>query len=179
MLRLDSLTGAAQLSTGVVQGPPTDTGHVPVRCADDHTVVARPALAVPCELSVGDEVLLISQDDAAFIIGVLAFAAGAHATLHYPGGLTVRAEGDLQLQSATRLEANAPLVRAEAGRAELEARSLFQRVSDSFVWVRNLLQRRLGRSRTTVEGADETTAHTSTLRAEDIVKIDGREIHIG
>jgi hypothetical protein len=91
----------------------------------------------------------------------------------------VRAEGNVRLESSTRVDASAPLISARAGRAELEATTVWQRVTDSYVWVRNLLQRRLGRSRTTVDGAHETTAKTSTLRTEELVKIDGSEVHLG
>ncbi|MGE0432676.1 MAG: DUF3540 domain-containing protein [Planctomycetota bacterium] len=172
-----SSSSSARIATGhVVEAGSevrvdVDAGGVPL--------AARVALAVPFVPRVGDEVLVLVQDDAAYIVGVLAFAAG-DAVLDYPtGGVTIRAAGVVRVESAQRVETEAPVVRTRGGRVEVEATTLWQRVTDSFAWVRGLMQRRAGRSRTIVDGAIETTAGTSTLRTTGLVKIDGSEVHLG
>lgn len=185
MITLPGLT-VARLATATVERPDDDGEHVrvlrivatPEAAPTDtsaqgglagESLTARLALAVPYQPASGDEVLLVGEDDRWFVIGVLRFAD--RAVVAYPVPVTV--------ESTEGITVHAPRVTAEASRLEVFAGTLWQRVTTAFEWVRDLLQRRAGRSRTLVDGQDYTRTGRTIHKSKGDVQIDGDQIHLG
>lgn len=181
MLNLSHET--AQLYTGMVlddagANPDETAGRVCLRLEDGTVVWARMALAVPICPAVGDELLVIGQPDRHFVIGVL--HAHGPTAIAYPHGLELSTgTGPLRVQNQAAVEIDTPTLNARAGRIEIAAEVMWQRLTHCFQWVRDLMQSRLGRRRTAIETTSVERAGTIITKADDTVKIDAPTIHLG
>jgi hypothetical protein len=145
---------------------------------DGLEVQAVNALAFPYQPSPGDVVLLIAQEDARYVIGVL--QAQGDMTLNFPAGVHLRApRGSVQITSGVSLEMQAPDVQVTAGRWNLLARTLKESATNAYRWVKELASLKAGRQRTMVEGANYERAERRIIKAKKDVRVDGDRIHLG
>lgn len=130
---------------------------------------ARLALAVPFRPSVGDEVLAITHDfEAVYVVGVL--SAGSRTTL--------RVEGDLAIE-ARKIELRAPEVGVRAGKFDVLAHRMVEKVRDLYTWVSELFQIRSRRFRAVSESTMHLKAYRAYLKADTDVNVDGKSINLG
>lgn len=136
------------------------------------------ALAFPYQPAPGDLVLVAAQEERTYVIGVL--NGRGPTLLPFPGDLTLSApDGRIRLQSGQGVSLEAPTIELSADKVELESRSFVQRLESAYLWVKDLVQVRAGRSRTVVDGALHQTAERTLIRSERETKIDGEQIQLG
>ena len=172
-----------QQETGLHLGPATVVRAVGRRVqlrrdGQEAEECAELALAFPYQPAAGDVVLVVAQEERAYVIGVL--QGRGPSVLAFPGDVTLSApRGSIQLDAAKGVAVNAPAVEMRAETIELEAKTLTQRVESAFQWVKDLLQVRAGRSRTVVDGTSHQLAERTFIRSEKEVKVDGEKIYLG
>lgn len=148
-----------------------------LRRPDGTTLSARFAFAVPVRPAEGDELLILAREDAAYAIGVL--RSSGPVTLRCREGLTVDADGPLALRSARSLEAEAPALSLRAGRLEIAAGRLVQRLKDAYFWLSGLFQVKSRRFRAVADEGCLIRAERAHLKSTADFSIDGRTIHLG
>jgi Protein of unknown function (DUF3540) len=138
---------------------------------------ARSALAYPYHPALGDVVLVVGDEDAAYIIGVL--SGTGRTVLVVEGDLELRSSGRMKLTSEECVEIESPHILVKADKLETFARTVFERAVSSYRWVKEVLQLQAGRTRTLVDGHATLQAERITQQAEKDVKIDGRQVYLG
>jgi hypothetical protein len=145
---------------------------------DGKEVEALNALAFPYQPRRGDVVLLISQDSGCFVIGVL--QATGDVNLTFPANVHFHApKGNVQFTSGTGIEMQAPEVKVTAGAWTVLAKTLTEKVTNAFRWVKDLASLRAGRQRNLVEGASYERAERRVIKAKKDVRVNGNRIHLG
>jgi hypothetical protein len=172
-----------QQETGLYLGPATVSRtlgrRVLLRRADPAAEEwAELALAFPYTPAAGDVVLIVAQEDRAFVIGVL--QGRGPSVLVFPGDVTLSApQGAVHLDAGKGVTLNAPSIELRAEAVEVEAKTLTQRVESAYQWVKDLLQVRAGRSRMAVDGTHHQLAERTFIRSEKETKVDGEKIYLG
>jgi len=139
---------------------------------------AELALAFPYQPVPGDVVLVVAQEERAYVIGLL--HGGGPSVFAFPADVLLSApNGAIRLDAAKGVTVNAPAVEMRAETIELEARTMTQRIESAFQWVKDLLQVRAGRSRTVVDGTAHQLAERTFIRSEKETKVDGEKIYLG
>lgn len=138
--------------------------------------LARLALSSPFQPE-PDDVLLVLRGEPNYAIGVL--SRRGRNRFSVPGDLELEAGGTLRLSGGVALELRSADVRVRADRFEVVARNAYERVIRSYRWVREAAQLSAGRVRTLVAGASTLRARRIVEHAEEDVKIDGDQIHLG
>lgn len=139
-----------------------DDRHVDVLLPDGVSGRARLALAVPYVPTVGDQVLVIQEDDARYVIGVLERA------------------GDLRIRVPSgRLVLESDSVEIRAGTLELLAERMFQKARELYQWVAGVFQIRSGRMRTLVDSSYHVKAQRTYVKGDAEVNINGDSINLG
>lgn len=154
-----------------------EPGRVQIDLPDDQPW-AQLALAFPYQPAVGDLLLVVGQEEAWYVIGVLRGAGKTSLTV--PGDLEIRApQGRIEMSAGKGVTIRGPLVRVVANKLELAARSVFERFTEATRWIQGAFQLRAGRVRTRVEESYRLQAGRIVQNAQDDVKIDGEKIHLG
>lgn len=149
-----------------------------VRLRDDLDVTARLALAFPYAPAVGDLLLIIGQGDEHYIIGVLQGAGTA--VLSMQGDVSIRAvDGTLELLGDRGVRVLSPEVEIHTGKFKLLAETITEKATTVYRWVKNLLTMRAGRKRDIVDSTSYSRAYRQTILAEEHVKINGEQVHLG
>lgn len=150
----------------------------------DREVWATTAVAGVYQPRPGDRVLTIGhategREAQYYVIGVLETASDT-ATLTFPGDVRLLApQGRIHLVAGEGVHIDAPETTITTGRFELAARDAFQRLTNLYQWVGDLLQTRAGRSRTVVEGTAHHDAERTVIRSVKDTTIDGEQIRLG
>ena len=150
-----------------------------VRLPTGALVWARVALAFPYRPVPDDVLLVVGTEEAHYIIGVLhgtgTAALDIHGDVHlHAVGGTLRLSGDAGVQ----IDGPDVEVRAQQ-KLTLAAHTFVKKVGVAYEWVKGLLSRRAGRSRTLVHGQCTTHAQEISVIAKDVAKINGRQVHLG
>jgi hypothetical protein len=141
-------------------------------------VRARLALAFPYDAAVGDELLLIGNGDAHYVIGVL--HGRGRTALSFQGDVDLRAEGGvLRLSSDQAVTIEAPEVSTLTDKLQQIAGAVTQRFTSLRQSVTELLSVRAGAAHTLVDEASFTQSKTATILTEGKVTINGKEIYLG
>lgn len=157
MTMLDTSTRLAPAEVTAV-----DDRYVDVLLPDGVRARARLALAVPYVPTIGDQVLVIQEDDARYVIGVLDRA------------------GDLRIRVPSgRLVLEGESVEIRAGVLHLLAERMFQKARELYQWVAGVLQIRSGRMRTLVDSSYHVKAQRTYVKGEAEVNINGDSINLG
>ena len=144
----------------------------------DREIWALLAVAALYRPQTGDQVLTIGHAGQYYVIGVL--ESSASTCLTFPGDVRLLApNGRIHLTSGEGIHLDAPEVGVTTGRFELAAREAFQRLTNLYQWVGDLLQVRAGRSRTVVEGTAHAEAERTLIRSVKETTIDGEQIRLG
>lgn len=161
-------------------GPATvvdgDAKAVRVRVPGGAVVVAELALALAYEPAPGDVVLVISEGDAHYGIGVL----------RGKGKLVLETDGDIAIKSKGTIELAAPRVNVTSTSTDIHstklsivADSITQRVSSWVQRVHGLLSVHAKESHTLVEKSAVTQAKNASILTEDAVNINGKSVLLG
>jgi Protein of unknown function (DUF3540) len=138
---------------------------------------SRLALGYAYQPLAGDLVLIILQEDDAYIIGVLSGRGTTTLTAH--GDLTIAApNGRIQLQAGNGIALAAPKVEVQAQAIEMTAVSLGQRVQSAFLAVTDLLHITAGQRQTRIAGTSMETTERSYHRSDKEVVIQGESVSI-
>ena len=159
----------------VVAVTPTEVA-VEIRAGD--RVRAHMALSVPYEASVGDVLLVIGRDDAHYVIGVL--HGRGKTSLSFQGAVDLRATGGpLTLSSDERVLVHGPAMEIHAGKLEVFATTVVEKLGSLYQRVRDALDVHAGRMQTVVEDTSVMTAKNASILTEETMSINGDEIHLG
>ncbi|MCB9893601.1 MAG: DUF3540 domain-containing protein [Planctomycetes bacterium] len=142
------------------------------------SVSAINAIAFPWTPAVGDVVLLIAQEDAHYIIGVL--QTRGDFTMTFPANVNLRApKGSINLHSGQEIDMHAGEVKVTGGKITLLARTMTEKFGNAFRWVTDLVQVKSGRSRNLVAGASYERCERRVIKAKKDVRVNGERIHLG
>lgn len=122
------------------------------------------ALAHNYRPSVSDKVLVVSNEQASFIIGVVETSADAVFT--FPANVQFHApKGEISFSSGKQIDLHAPVIKVTGGKIKLFAKSLTEKVETAFRSVKGLLRIRAGRRQSKVEGLDINKAEQHVMKA--------------
>ncbi|MCA8911489.1 MAG: DUF3540 domain-containing protein [Planctomycetes bacterium] len=165
----------------------TKLGPAVVRSLEDGRITAEfegeqvsavNAIAFPWTPNKGDVVLLIAQEDAHYVIGVL--QTQGDFTMTFPANVNLRApKGAINLHSGEGIDMHAPDVKVTGGKITLLAKTMTEKLGNAFRWVGDLVQVKAGRSRTLVDGASYERCERRVIKAKKDVRVNGNRIHLG
>ncbi len=139
---------------------------------------ARLALAFSYEPQVGDELLVIGNDDGTFVIGVLQGSGTARLT--FPADVELRSTtGKVRITGERGVDLDGPEVNLRAQQVRVLAGKMVERLGSLYQSVTEALNLRAGETHTMVEGTAYTQAKRSTLLTRDEVNINGKSINLG
>lgn len=148
-----------------------------VRLEDGAEVAVELALGYAFTPHEGDLLLVLAQGERRYVVGVL--HGTAKSQLCVPGDLDLRAGGRLRVFADQGLEVVGRDLTLKAKTVRAYAETLEETVRDAYRWVKGLLTVRAGQSRRIVEGEDHSRAQRTTILAEELVKIDADQVHLG
>ncbi len=137
---------------------------------------AELALGFPYRPAKGDCVLVIGTSKC-YVIGVL--KGHGKTTLAFSGDVEMHATGRLSLVGGRGIRMTSPHVLVKADRVETVARVTFERVVNSYRWIRGVARTTADRVHTLVKGHVTLRAERIVERADKDVRIDGSRINIG
>lgn len=147
-----------------------------VELADGTTGWAQVALGYPYTPVTGDVVLVIGHQER-YVIGVL--QGQGISEFVAPGDLSLMANGRVNIVGGKGVSLTGPEVQVEADRFELLARSAFERVTNSYRWVKELVQTYAGCLRTVCTSHHTVEAKFVVCEADKDVSINGERVHLG
>lgn len=173
----------AEIFAGSDLGPATvleaGAGEVRVRLQAGHEVQAQLALAFLYQPVPGDVLLVVSHKGAHYGIGVL----------HAQGTPGVAVAGDLALHAVggkLKLIGDEGIVLQTSGEASVQAKSLrtvagrvVERLESVTRWVSGQISLRAGGVTRQIEGTEITQSKNSVHTAEESIKIDSHQVHLG
>jgi hypothetical protein len=170
--------GAADVFLGPADVHYVKASEVQVELPDGVIVPVQLAFAFPYEPSVGDTLLVIGKDGQHYAIGVL--RGSGKASLSFHGDVEVRATGGtLTLAADKGIEMNGPEVSVRASSLRLYA----EKVVEKFTWLHQrvtaLASLHAKEMHTVVEGSATTNAKSATITTEEMVTVNGKQIHLG
>lgn len=174
-LALDTLTTTYLGSADVLEIIGLDAR---VRLESGGEVQARMALAFPYIPAVGDELLVIGHGERHFVIGVL--RGQGSASLRIPGDVELAAVGGkLTLSGDEGVNVRGSEVEISTKRLNIFADAVKEKIGTAYRWVKNLCTLRAGKSETIVDTTSYHRALQTTIVAEQTVKLNAQQIHLG
>lgn len=165
---------AVRLGAAVVTDCPGDRVRVVFEGASR---LARLALAFAYRPLPGDLVLVITQAEEAFIIGVLSGRGTTALAVH--GDLALSApHGRITLHAGEGIDLDAPQIGMRAQSVEMTAVTLVQRVQTAFKTFTDLLHITAGRRVTQVDGVSMESSERTYNRSEKETVINGESVSI-
>jgi hypothetical protein len=174
--RTDAGEGSARLGRAVVTSV-TGTD-VTVALDDGREVGATFALALPYAPTEGDVVLVIGDGGETFVIGVI--AGRGKTSLELQGDVSLRAVGgQLHLSGDEGVQLRGPIVEVHADKLRTVAKSVVETFSTLFQRVTDVLHVHSRQSVSIVDEGSYSQAKSTAIQTEDVVTINGKEIHLG
>jgi hypothetical protein len=171
-----SIPGPARLGRGVVTA--VSGAGVTVALDDGREVSATFALALPYAACEGDVLLVIGDEGESFVIGVI--AGRGKTSLELPGSVALRAVGgQLDLSGDEGVQIRGPVVEVHADKLRTVARSVVETFSSLFQRVTDVLHVHARQEVSIVDEGSYQQAKTTAIQTEDVVTINGKEIHLG
>ena len=168
---------------GVALGPATvlegGAARVRVRLQNGEEAEAELALAFLYQPRAGDVVLTIAQQDRTYAIGVLftqgtpGISVAGDLALHAVGG-KLKLVGDEGIVLHTPKETT-----LSAGTLKTIASDVIEKVGSVTSWVRGQLNLRAGEVTRVIEGTETTRSKRSYHLAEEAIKVDAHQVHLG
>lgn len=151
---------------------------VEVEIAPGRRVQAQMALSIAYEPCVGDVLLLLGKGDDHYVVGVL--RGSGKTSLSFQGAVDVRATGGpLTLSSDVGIVLHGPETEIHAGKLQVFAGSVVEKLGSLYQRVRDALQVHAGKTHTVVDDASFLTARNAAIVTEETMSINGNEIHLG
>jgi hypothetical protein len=152
--------------------------YLEVELVDGSRVDAKMALALPYRPAVGDELLVIGNARAFWVIGVVSGR----------GAMDLRVEGDIDIHAVggkVRLDGDRGV---DIGGSHISLRTkdlsvvadkVVEKFTNAVRHVREMWTTRSGERHEIVDGNSMKTAKRVTILAKDTVAVNGRQIHLG
>lgn len=155
-----------------------NAGDVTIELPDGALVEVHLAFAFPYEPSMGDTLLVIGKDGQHYAIGVL--RGSGKASLEFHGDVELRSVGGVVRIAAEKgIEMDGPDIAMRTGTLRIVA----EKVVEKFTWlhqrVASLLSIQAKEMHTVVDGAATTNAKSATITTEEMVTVNGKQIHLG
>lgn len=166
----------------VFLGPATVThvkaSDVQIELPDGAIVDVQLAFAFPYEPALGDKLLVIGKDGTFYAIGVLAGAGKT--SLAFQGDVELRAiDGSVTIAADKGIEMDGPEISMRSG----TLRVIADKVVEKFSWlhqrVSELVSVQAKEMHTVVEGSTTTNAKSATITTQEVVTVNGKQIHLG
>lgn len=136
------------------------------------------AFAFPYEPALGDKLLVISKDEIFYAIGVL--AGSGRTSLAFQGDVELRAiDGSVTIAADKGIEMNGPEIAMRSGTLRVIAEKVVQKFSWLHQRVSELMSVQAKEMHTVVNGPTTTNAKSATITTEDVVTVNGKQIHLG
>lgn len=178
-----SVEGGLPQVPGVGVGPATvlegGATHVRVRLQDGSEAEAQLALAFLYQPVKGDVLLVLRSGDDCYGIGVLyaqatpGISVAGDLALHAVGG-KLKLVGDEGVVIHTPNEAT-----LSAGTLKTIATDVVDKVGTVTSWIKKQLNVRAGEETRVIEGTQTTRSKRSYHLAEEAIKVDGHQVHLG
>ncbi|APR75270.1 Hypothetical protein A7982_00616 [Minicystis rosea] len=172
-------TRRGELYLGPAEVIEVRAGEVIVALPEGDEIAVEPALAFPYEPAPGDELLVIGKGDGRYYaIGVL--HGTGRAALAIQGNVDLRAVGGkLHLAGDQGVEIEGPEIGIRAGKIRTIAESMVETVASLYQRVTAHLRVHARESHTLVEGSTITQAKAASITTEEVVTINGKQVHLG
>jgi len=174
--RREALATAEYLdsATVVVASP----AHLEVELVDGTRVDAKMALAMPYQPAVGDELLVIGNGHAFWVIGVVSGRGAMELRVH--GDVNIHAVGGkLRLDGDRGVDLGGPSISLRTKNLSIVADKVVEKLTNAVRHVREMWTTRSGERHEIVDGNSMKMAKRVTILAKDSVAVNGRQIHLG
>ena len=139
---------------------------------------AELAFALPYAPVVGDLLLVIARGDGCYAFGVL--RGSGKTSLSLQGDVDIAAvDGRLRLSGDRGVELRGPELDMYAGKLRMVADAVIQNISSVCQRVKSLLHVHAGETHTLVDGGTFAQSKSAAILTEEIVTINGKEVHVG
>ncbi len=156
----------------------TSFSHVEVELVSGTRVSAKLALAVPYQPALRDEVLVIGNDSAHWVIGVVTGRGSLE--LRMPGDIDIHAmNGKLRLHGDEGVEVASKKISLRTKDLRVTAEKAIESFTNVVRSVREMLSTRAGERHTMVQGNSLETAKRVTILGNENVAVNGKQIHLG
>ncbi len=153
-------------------------GGVVARLPSGASIEPRLALAYSFRPAVGDRLLVIGQDGRHYVIGVLESTGATH--LAFRGDVDLRAVGGkIALSGDEGVEVRGPTIELTARRLHVLAEKATEVFGSVFTTVKDLWSVRSGSTDAVIHGEWSHRAEQASITTEEVVTINGREVHLG
>jgi hypothetical protein len=153
------------------------SGEVEVRLSTGKVATALSAVAFSYEPVADDVVLVIGDESAFYVIGVL--AGRGKATIEAHGDLEIRAAGKVHIAAGEGVVLQGPEVAVQADKLRMVAGAVTQTFGSLYRRVTELLATHAGQRHTVVEGTSHEQAKSATILTEEKMTINGKAIYLG
>ncbi len=140
-------------------------------------VSVRLAMAIGHSPAIGDELLVIGDEEGWYAIGVL--SSSGEVRIDVPVDVNVHAAGDLELRGDEGVHVHGRAVRLTGEAISIVAGSIKQTAGRFYQRVRGLMTVHADEAEEIVTGEHATRADRATLLSRSVVTINGKEIHLG
>lgn len=163
-------------------GPATVTraepGALEAKLPSGDVVAPRLALAFPFAPASGDSLLLIGQDDRYFVIGVI--ESEGQTQLRFRGDVAVRAvNGTLGLEADQGIDLRSPEIAIRTKKLSVIAERAHEAFGSLFTRVKELMSVHSGKIDTVVRGQWSNRSRRASITSEEVVSVNGKEVHLG
>ncbi len=149
-----------------------------VRLPTGETVSPKLALAFPFTPAVGDTLLVIGQGERHYVIGVI--ESTGRTELRFRGDVELRAvDGTLELHGENGVTLTGPQLDIKTKHLTVLAERVTEAFGSLFTRVKSLMSVHAGASDTVVRGEWSARAERTALTSEDVISINGKEVHLG
>jgi hypothetical protein len=172
----------AEALGGRYLGPATVTRAGPAsleaRLPTGETIQPKLALAFPFAPAENDSLLVIGQDDRYFVIGVI--ESTGETFLRFRGNVEVRSvDGTLDLQGEQGIELQGPQIDIKTRKLNVLADKATEVFGTLFTRVKELMSLHAGHTDTVVHGQWSNRSKRAAITSEEVVSINGKEVHLG
>jgi len=149
-----------------------------VRLPDGRQVQAKLAVPFGYRPQVDDELVVIGQQDRYFVIGVTEAANAVE--LRFSGDVELRStHGNIHLNAAKKLQMMAADIDMRTKVLTVISDKIVEKATTVYQRVSELLSIRAGEKQEVVDGECSTRAEHIHLASREVVKVNGKEIHLG
>lgn len=172
----------AEALGGRYLGPATVTStgaaSLEARLPTGETIEPKMALAYPFVPAENDSLLVIGGGGRYFVIGVI--ESTGETLLRFRGNVTVRSvEGALDLHGEHGVELRGPQIALETKKLSVIADKATEVFGTLFTRVKELMSVHAGESDAVVHGQWSNRSKRAAITSEEVVSINGKEVHLG
>jgi hypothetical protein len=186
------MTNSSHATSLQQQTPPTDAdsylgraivrdtsgGDIKVGLPSGEDVAVELAVPYGYRPQANDEVVVVGENGRYFVIGVTKHAEQVELRFH--GDVTLRSShGQVRLAAAQKLSLMGAEIEIRSKSLSVVAEKIVETATTIYQHARQLMSLRAGEKREVIEGDCNTQAERMHLASEEVIKVNGREIHLG